>query len=73
MYSILSFRASAKNLGGIIKNMHTPYATEIFRTESSTTRLPPFSRLNGKSIGLLLLLLLFPYCLHAQEEKKEEP
>ena len=70
MYSILSFRASAKNLGGIIKNMHTPYATEIFRTESSTTRLPPFSRLNGKSIGLLFLLLLFPFCLHAQEEKK---
>ena len=61
MYSILSFRASAKNLGGIIKNMHTPYATEI---------LPPFSRLNGKSIGLLFLLLLFPFCLHAQEEKK---
>ena len=70
MYSILSFRASAKNLGGIIKNMHTPYATEIFRTESSTTRLPPFSRLNGKLIGLLFLLLLFPFCLHAQEEKK---
>ena len=61
MYSILSFRASAKNLGGIIKNMHTPYATEIF---------PPFSRLNGKLIGLLFLLLLFPFCLHAQEEKK---
>ena len=70
MYSILSFRASAKNLGGIIKNMHTPYATEIFRTESSTTRLPPFSRLNDKLIGLLFLLLLFPFCLHAQEEKK---
>ena len=61
MYSILSFRASAKNLGGIIKNMHTPYATEI---------LPPFSRLNDKLIGLLFLLLLFPFCLHAQEEKK---
>ena len=70
MYSILSFRASAKNRGGIIKNMHTPYATELFRTESSTTRLPPFSRLNDKLIGLLFLLLLFPFCLHAQEEKK---
>ena len=52
-----------------ISNTST-YASEIFRTESSTTRLPPFSRLNGKSIGLLLLLLLFPFCLHAQEEKK---
>ena len=49
---------------------HPLSATEIFRTESSTTRLPPFSRLNGKSIGLLFLLLLFPFCLHAQEEKK---
>ena len=40
---------------------HPLSATEIF---------PPFSRLNGKSIGLLFLLLLFPFCLHAQEEKK---
>ena len=40
---------------------HTPYATEIF---------PPFSRLNDKLIGLLFLLLLFPFSLHAQEEKK---
>ena len=49
---------------------HPLSATEIFRTESSTTRLPPFSRLNDKLIGLLFLLLLFPFCLHAQEEKK---
>ena len=37
---------------------------------SATEILPLFSRLNGKSIGLLFLLLLFPFCLHAQEEKK---
>ena len=49
---------------------HKVDVTEIFRTESSTTRLPPFSRLNDKLIGLLFLLLLFPFCLHAQEEKK---
>ena len=40
---------------------HPLSATEIF---------PPFSRLNGKSIGLLFLLFFFPFCLHAQEEKK---
>jgi hypothetical protein len=37
---------------------------------SATEILPPFSRLNDKLIGLLFLLLLFPFCLHAQEEKK---
>ena len=40
---------------------HPLSATEIF---------PPFSRLNDKLIGLLFLLLLFPFSLHAQEEKK---
>ena len=57
--------SGAKNLGNIKVDVY-----EIFRTESSTTRLPPFSRLNDKLIGLLFLLLLFPFCLHAQEEKK---
>ena len=40
----LSFRAErsvAKNLGNIYVDVH-----EIFRTESSTTPLPPFGRLN---------------------------
>ena len=37
---------------------------------SATEILPPCSRLNDKLIGLLFLLLLFPFCLHAQEEKK---
>ena len=40
----LSFRAErsvAKNLENIYVDVH-----EIFRTESSTTRLPPFGRLN---------------------------
>ena len=37
---------------------------------SATEILPPCSRLNDKLIGLLFLLLLFPFSLHAQEEKK---
>jgi len=39
--SSLVIQSEAKNLVYI----HV-YASEIFRTESSTTRLPPFGRLN---------------------------
>ena len=49
---------------------HSVSATKIFRTESSTTRLPPFSRLNDIWLGIFLLLVFFPICLHAQEENK---
>ena len=37
-------QSEAKNLDNI-----NVYAFEIFRTESSTTRLPPFGRLNDKT------------------------
>ena len=57
----LSFRASAKNLGNTPK-VHPLYATGMLRRYTS---------LNDKYIHLLLFLLLFPLCLHAQEEKKD--
>ena len=41
--------SGAKNLGNIKVDVY-----EIFRTESSTTRLPPYGRLNDKLINVLL-------------------
>ena len=45
-------QSEAKNLGNtkVVVNVD---ATEIFRTESSTTRLPPFGRLNDNGVSRL--------------------
>ena len=42
-------QSEAKNLEDIHVDALV-YAIEIFRTESSTTRLPPFGRLNDKYV-----------------------
>ena len=39
-------QSEAKDFGNIL------YVIEIFRTESSTTRLPPYGRLNDNMIGV---------------------
>ena len=69
MPPLFVIQSEAKDLGNTRK-VHPLHATGIFRTESSTTRLPPYSRLNDKWLGIFLLLVFFPLCLQAQEEKK---